>query len=116
MINIKVFNVTQLATNCCYLVDKTTGKSAVTDPGDKSEKLISEIEKNGGKKKKPQPAPAPVPQMSAEEKAKRDKIVIDYLYAHPADEQWYLEKSGKKDMLELNLDNVYIHLKQNNKI
>ena len=49
MINIKVFNVTQLATNCCYLVDKTTGKSAVTDPGDKSEKLISEIEKNGGK-------------------------------------------------------------------
>lgn len=70
----------------------------------------------GAKTTAPQPAPAPVPQMSAEEKAKRDKIVIDYLYAHPADEQWYLEKSGKKDMLELNLDNVYIHLKQNNKI
>lgn len=73
-----------------------------------------------GRKQTPQPqpapAPAPVQQISAEEKAKRDKIVIDYLYTHPADEQWYLEKSGKKDMLELNLDNVYIHLKQNNKI
>lgn len=68
----------------------------------------------GAKTAAPQPAPAP--QRSAEEKAKRDKIVIDYLYAHPADEQWYLEKSGKKDMLELNLDNVYIHLKQNKKI
>jgi hypothetical protein len=66
----------------------------------------------------PQPAPVPQPTLTKEqmEKAKRDKIVIDYLYAHPADEQWYLDKSGKKDMLELNLDNVYIHLKQNNKI
>lgn len=64
----------------------------------------------------PVPQPAPAPQISIEEKAKRDKMVIDYLYAHPADEQWYLEKTGKKDMLELNLDNVYIHLKQNNKI
>ncbi len=49
MINIKTFNVTQLATNCCYLVDEATKESAVTDPGDISEKLITEIENNGGK-------------------------------------------------------------------
>ena len=49
MINLKVFNVTQLATNCCYLIDESTKKSAVTDPGDRSDELISEIEKNGSK-------------------------------------------------------------------
>ncbi len=49
MINIKIYNVTVLATNCCYLVDEATGKSAVTDPGDKSDELIAQIEKDGGK-------------------------------------------------------------------
>ena len=43
MIDVKVYNVTFLATNCCYLVDKATGKSAVVDPGDKSDELIEQI-------------------------------------------------------------------------
>lgn len=64
----------------------------------------------------PQPAPAPVQQISAEEKAKRDKAVIDYLYANPKVEKWCLEKAGVNDMLELDLDQVYNFLKQNNKI
>jgi hypothetical protein len=63
-----------------------------------------------------QPQPAPVPQMSAEEKAKRDKAVIDYLYANPKVEKWCLEKAGVNDMLELDLDQVYNFLKSNNKI
>jgi hypothetical protein len=62
------------------------------------------------------PQPAPVPQMSAEEKAKRDKAVIDYLYANPKVEKWCLEKAGVNDMLELDLDKVYNFLKSNNKI
>lgn len=49
MIEVKVYNVTFLATNCCYIVDKATGKSAVVDPGDKSDELIEQIEKDGGK-------------------------------------------------------------------
>lgn len=49
MIDVKVYNVTFLATNCCYLVDKATGKSAVVDPGEKSDELIELIEKDGGK-------------------------------------------------------------------
>lgn len=64
----------------------------------------------------PQPKPAPASHMSAEEKAKRDKIVIDYLYANPKVEKWCLEKAGVNDMLELDLDKVYNFLKQNNKI
>lgn len=64
----------------------------------------------------PQPQPAPVQQISAEEKAKRDKAVIDYLYANPKVEKWCLEKAGVNDMLELDLDQVYIFLKSNNKI
>ena len=67
-------------------------------------------------KKQAQPAPAPVQQISAEEKAKRDKAVIDYLYANPKVEKWCLEKAGVNDMLELDLDQVYNFLKQNNKI
>lgn len=51
MIEIKIFKVTPLATNCCYLVDKETGKSAVVDPGAKSERLIELIKKDGGKLK-----------------------------------------------------------------
>ena len=38
-----------LATNCSYIVDEATGKAAVTDPGEKSEKLIEQIKKDGGK-------------------------------------------------------------------
>lgn len=64
----------------------------------------------------PQPQPAPVQQISAEEKAKRDKAVIDYLYANPKVEKWCLEKAGVNDMLELDLDKVYNFLKSNNKI
>jgi hypothetical protein len=68
----------------------------------------------GAKTTAPQPAPAP--QISAEEKAKRDKAVIDYLYANPKVEKWCLEKAGVNDMLELDLDKVYNFLKSNNKI
>lgn len=64
----------------------------------------------------PQPQPAPVQQISAEEKAKRDKAVIEYLYANPKVEKWCLEKAGVNDMLELDLDKVYNFLKSNNKI
>lgn len=64
----------------------------------------------------PQPQPAPVQQISAEEKTKRDKAVIDYLYANPKFEKWCLEKAGANDMLELDLDQVYNFLKSNNKI
>ena len=49
MIDVKIFNVTVLMTNCCLLTDKETGKMAVTDPGAPNEELNSEIEKNGGK-------------------------------------------------------------------
>ncbi len=49
MINIEIYNVTFLATNCCYLVDKATGKSAVSDPGDRCEPLIQRIIQDGGK-------------------------------------------------------------------
>lgn len=49
MINIDVFNVTHLATNCYLITDKDTGNMAVVDPGDKSQKLIDTINSNGGK-------------------------------------------------------------------
>ena len=49
MIDIKLYHVTEIATNCCYLVDEATGKSAVTDPGAESNALISQIEKDGGR-------------------------------------------------------------------
>lgn len=49
MIKYKIYNVTPLATNCCYLVDEATKKSAVVDPGDKSEELINQINADGGK-------------------------------------------------------------------
>jgi hypothetical protein len=64
----------------------------------------------------PAPQPQPAPQTMAEEKAKRDKAVIDYLYANPKVEKWCLEKAGVNDMLELDLDQVYNFLKSNNKI
>lgn len=49
MIDVKIFNVTVLMTNCCLLTDRKTGKMAVTDPGAPNEELNYEIEKNGGK-------------------------------------------------------------------
>ena len=49
MIELRIFNVTPLATNCSYLKDKDTGKTAVVDPGDKSEELLDLIEKDGGR-------------------------------------------------------------------
>lgn len=49
MIDVKIYNVTFLDTNCCYLVDKATKKSAVVDPGDKCDELIAQIENDGGK-------------------------------------------------------------------
>ena len=48
MIQLKVYYVTDLVTNCCYLVDEATGKSAVSDPGARSEALIEQIQKDGG--------------------------------------------------------------------
>ncbi|MCH5304620.1 MAG: MBL fold metallo-hydrolase, partial [Ruminococcus sp.] len=48
MIDIKVFNVTMIMTNCYLLTDKDTGDMAVVDPGDKSERLISEINNSNG--------------------------------------------------------------------
>ncbi|MCH5297637.1 MAG: MBL fold metallo-hydrolase [Ruminococcus sp.] len=49
MINIKIYSVTELATNCCLLTDEKTGKMAVSDPGDKSDSLIADIKANGNK-------------------------------------------------------------------
>lgn len=49
MIEYKIYNVTELATNCIYLVDKVTGCNAVVDPGAKSDKLIEQINADGGK-------------------------------------------------------------------
>ncbi len=49
MTDIKIYPVTEIGTNCSYIVDEATGKAAVVDPGGKSEKLISQIKKDGGK-------------------------------------------------------------------
>lgn len=49
MIKIQLFPVTMLQTNSCYLVDEATGKSAVSDPGERSRSLEAQIEKDGGK-------------------------------------------------------------------
>lgn len=38
-----------LGTNCSYIVDEATGKAAVTDPGEKSQRLIDQIKSDGGK-------------------------------------------------------------------
>ena len=48
MIKIKIYNVTFLDTNCCYLVDEATKKSAVVDPGGRSDELIEKINSDGG--------------------------------------------------------------------
>lgn len=51
MIDIKIFNVTFLLTNCYLLTDKATGDMAVVDAGGKSDRLIDEINKSGGQLK-----------------------------------------------------------------
>lgn len=49
MIKIKIYNVTHLDTNCCYLYDEQSSVSAVVDPGDKSDELEQQIQNDGGK-------------------------------------------------------------------
>ncbi len=49
MINVKVYPVTEIMTNCSYLVDEATGKAAVADPGGISAKLTEQIERDGGR-------------------------------------------------------------------
>ena len=49
MINIQIYPVTMLGTNCCYLVDEATGTSAVSDPGARSAALEKQIDADGGK-------------------------------------------------------------------
>ena len=49
MIKVQIYPVTMLATNCSYIVDEATGESAVVDPGEKSDLLIDQIRKDGGK-------------------------------------------------------------------
>jgi glyoxylase-like metal-dependent hydrolase (beta-lactamase superfamily II) len=49
MIDIKVYNVTLILTNCYLLTDKETGEMAVVDPGDRSDKLIEYVNSTGDK-------------------------------------------------------------------
>lgn len=49
MINVQIYPVTAIATNCAYIKDAATGKAAVTDPGERSEKLMQQIKQDGGK-------------------------------------------------------------------
>ncbi len=49
MINIQIYPVTMLETNCCYIVDEATGLAAVSDPGERSPELEAQIEKDGGR-------------------------------------------------------------------
>lgn len=49
MINIQLYHVTMLGTNCCYLTDEATGQTAVSDPGERSAALEAQIEKDGGR-------------------------------------------------------------------
>jgi hypothetical protein len=67
----------------------------------------------GAKTTAPQPAPAPQPTLTKE---KMEKIVIDYLYSNEKAENYYLNKYQVKDMLELNLMEIYHELKSHKKI
>ncbi len=51
MTEISVYPVTMIMTNCYLITDKATGEMAVVDPGGKSEQLIDDINKSGGKLK-----------------------------------------------------------------
>lgn len=48
MIKTDIFKVGHLATNCYLITDIDTGKMAVVDPGDKSDKLINKINSEKG--------------------------------------------------------------------
>lgn len=48
MIQAKVYPVTAIGTNCCYLTDEATGRHAVLDPGAKSAELLKKIDSDGG--------------------------------------------------------------------
>jgi hypothetical protein len=67
----------------------------------------------GAKTATPQPAPAPQPTLTKEQ---MEKIVIDYLYSNEKAENHYLNKYQVKDMLELNLIEIYHELKSYKKI
>lgn len=45
MIDVKIFNVTVLMTNCCLLTDRKTGKMAVTDPVHRMKNSILKLRK-----------------------------------------------------------------------
>lgn len=47
MIKVQVYPVTMLETNCCYLRDEATGKSAVSDPGARSARLEAVLDREG---------------------------------------------------------------------
>ena len=49
MIQVQIHPVTMLQTNCCYLRDEKTGKTAVSDPGARSKALEAQIESDGGR-------------------------------------------------------------------
>lgn len=51
MIDIQIFNVTFLYTNCYLLTDKATGEMAVVDAGGESKELIQKIKDKGSKLK-----------------------------------------------------------------
>jgi hypothetical protein len=67
----------------------------------------------GAKTTTPQSAPAPQPTLTKEQ---MEKIVIDYLYSNEKAENHYLNKYQVKDMLELNLIEIYHELKSYKKI
>lgn len=71
----------------------------------------------GAKTATPQPAPAPQPAPQPTlTKEQMEKIVIDYLYSNEKAENHYLNKYQVKDMLELNLIEIYHELKSHKKI
>lgn len=68
-------------------------------------------------KKQAQPAPAPQPASQPTlTKEQMEKTVIDYFYSNEKAENYYLNKCQVKDMLELNLTEIYHELKSHKKI
>src|SRR5574344_1436232 len=51
MIDINIFKVTFLETNCYLITDKETGDMAVVDPGAKSDELINTIKNSNSQLK-----------------------------------------------------------------
>jgi hypothetical protein len=67
----------------------------------------------GAKTTTPQPAPAPQPTLTKEQ---MEKTVVEYFYSNEKAENYYLNKYQVKDMLELNLIEIYHELKSHKKI